>query len=73
MRKKTSDIKIKGYEQKDRERIRKEFQAIYDRKRMEWKEEEKMKELKKLKEEQKRKEIENFLANAENNILLKKH
>jgi hypothetical protein len=73
MRRKTSDIKIKRYEQKDRERIRKEFQAIYDRKRMEWKEEEKMKELTKLKEEQKRKEIENFLANAESNILLKKH
>ena len=73
MRKKTSEIKIKGYEQKDRERIRKEFQAIYDKKRMEWKEEEKMKELKKLKEEQKRKEIENFLANAENNSLFKKY
>ena len=54
MRKKTSDIKIQGIV-KDRERIRKEFQAIYDRKRMEWKEEEKMKELTKLKEEQKRK------------------
>jgi len=72
MRKKTSDIKLKGFEQKDRERIRKEFQAIYDKKRMEWKEEEKMKELTKLKEEQKRREIENFLANAENS-LLKKH
>ena len=73
MRKKTSDLKIKGYEEKERERIRKEFQAIYDRKRMEWKEEEKMKELKKLKEEEKRKEIEHFLANAENNCFLKKH
>ncbi len=65
-------LEIKEYQQKRRDNIRKEFQNIYEKKKLEWKNEEKIKELQKIKENQKRKEIENFLLNMQNKSLLKK-
>ena len=66
-------IEIKEYYQKDdKENIRREFQTIYEQKKLEWKKEEKLKELERLKDMKKKKEIENFLLEATNNNLLKK-
>ena len=63
---------IKEYTQKRRDNIRKEFQNIYNQKKLEWKKEEKLNELKKIKENQKRKEIDSFLLNMQNKSLFKK-
>ena len=59
------------YGQKNKENIRKEFQDIYEQKKLQWKNEEEQKELEKIKEEQKRKEIEQFLLNMQNKKLKK--
>ena len=57
---------IYEYGQKRKERIKKEFQNIYEQKKIQWKKEEKMKKLQNSKENQKRNEIEYFLLNSQN-------
>jgi len=63
---KTNTIEIKDYNEKNSEKIRKKFQEIYEEKRLKWKKEDKLKELKKEKERQNRIDIENFLFEVSN-------
>ena len=62
---KRNSIKVKNeifeYNQKKKFDIKKDFQDIYEQKKLEWKEEEKQNKLKKLKEEQELKDINDFL------------
>ena len=68
MRRKSNiyDHEIYEYGQKRRDKIKKEFQDIYEQKKMQWKKEEKLKKLLNSKENQKRNEIEYFLLNSQN-------
>ena len=70
---KTLPIKkeIFEYGQKNKEKIRKEFQDIYEQKKLQWKNEENQKKLKKTKENEEMKEIEYFLLNIQNKNLSK--
>ena len=63
---------IYEYGQKRRENIKKDFQDIYEQKKLEWKNEEKLKQLKKRKEGLKRKEIDYFILTMKNKNIIQK-
>ena len=68
----TPKNEIFEYGQKKRENIRKEFQNIYEQKKKEWKNLEKLKKLEKMKDNEKRKDIEIFLSNIQDKNLYTK-
>ena len=63
---------IKDYNEKNNEIIRKKLQEIYEQKKLKWKKEDKLYEIKKEKDKQNLYEIENFLFEIQNKKLLNK-
>ena len=64
---------IKDYNEKNNEIIRKKLQEIYEQKKLKWKNEDKLYEIKKEKDRQNMNEIENFLYLVQNKNLLRKN
>ena len=65
-------FEIKDYNEKNNEIIRKKLQEIYEQKKLKWKKEDKLYEIKKEKDKQNLYEIENFLFEIQNKKLLNK-
>ena len=66
-------IIIKDYNEKNTELIKKKFQEIYDQKKIKWKKEDKLRDLKKELDRQNMFEVENFLFEIQDKNLLKKN
>ena len=66
-------IIIKDYNEKNTELIKKKFQEIYDQKKIRWKKEDKLRDLKKELDRQNMFEVENFLFEIQDKNLLKKN
>ena len=71
MKEKISEIK--DYNDKNNEIIRKKLQEVYEQKKLKWKNEDKLYEIKKEKDRQNMDEIENFLYIIQNKKLLRKN
>ena len=71
MKEKISEIK--DYNDKNNEIIRKKLQEVYEQKKLKWKNEDKLNEIKKEKDRQNMDEIENFLYIIQNKKLLRKN
>jgi hypothetical protein len=66
-------IIIKDYNEKNTELIKKKFQEIYDQKKIKWKKEDKLRDLKKELDRQNMFEVENFLFEIQDKSLLRKN
>ena len=64
---------IKDYNEKNNEIIRRKFQEIYEQKKLKWKNEDKLYEIKNEKDRQNMNEVENFLFEIHNKNLLRKN
>ena len=71
MKEKKSEIK--DYNEKNNEIIRKKLQEVYEQKKLKWKNEDKLYEIKKEIDRQKMNEIEDFLYEIHNKNLLRKN
>ena len=69
---KESNKEIKDYNEKNHDFIKRKFKEIYDQKKIKWKKEDKLRELKKELDEKNIFEIENFLFEIQDKNILKK-